>query len=187
MALLVDPVLAMEAERERIADQLHNGLLQSLVVVRHAIAREGSAGDRSRATESGLPSADAALTDCLAETRRLVWHLRPRTLDAGIGAALDDLAHRFVADGGPHLVVDVSAAPALSAEQAAVVYRSVQAVGLVAPPLASLEVAVTSAERSGAVGLRVAGPLAGVESDAQVREWTGRAETYGVVVEVVLR
>ncbi len=180
-AAMADPVLAAEAERGRLADQLHAGLLQSLVVVRHAVAREQQ--PRAAAAAPGLPTADEALADCLAETRRLVWHLRPRTLDAGIDRALDALAQRLADDGRCLLRVDVLDGDELSAPQAAAVYRVVQAVCLASSSGAPLAVAVAP----GAIGfvVRVSGYDDSMEADGEVSEWARRAATYDVAVEMV--
>jgi len=174
-------VLAVEADRARLADALHSGLMQSLVVARHALARESGSGDPGVA--AGLPSADEALAQCLADTRRLVWHLRPRTIDTELGVALDDLAHRLSADGGPRLSPSVVPALPLSPAQAAVTYRVVQAVALAVAPAVELAVTVADAAGSGVV-VQVAG-AAGLADNDEVSEWTDRAAAYGVVVELV--
>lgn len=176
-----DPVLAAEAERDRLADRLHTGLLQSLVVVRHAIARERGSGAPSAG--AGLPTADEALGECLVDTRLLVWHLRSRTAGATLAEALDDLAHRLETDGAAALVVTISPAASMTPAQDALVYRVVQAVCLATGPAAELEVAVTVED--GRPVVRVRGPVATVEADPEVREWSERAAAYRVVVELV--
>ena len=181
--LSADPVVAAEQARDRLADDLHGGLLQSLVVVRHALARGATAPVASGARGGAdLPTADEALADCLAEARALVWHLRPRTLDGGIAHALDELAHRLDSDGGPRLVPDASDAPELSVPQATVVYRLVQAVARAAAPESALAASIVA--RGPDVVVRVTG-ASSVAGDAAVVEWVARATSYGVVVELV--
>jgi signal transduction histidine kinase len=175
-----DPVLAVERERGRIADQLHSGLMQSLVVIRHSLGRSGAVDD---ATGDGLPTADEAVAGCLAETRRLVWHLRPRTLDSSLQHALEELAHRLSADAGACLVADTDGIITISPAHAALVYRVVQAVCLATEPGVAL--AATVVADAGQAAVTVIGAATDAMADAEVAEWLGRATSYGVRVELV--
>ncbi|HVF18644.1 MAG TPA: histidine kinase [Mycobacteriales bacterium] len=175
-----DPVLAVERERGRLADQLHSGVMQSLVVIRHSLAR-GAVGEPD--AKPGLPTADEAVAQCLAETRNLVWHLRPRTLDAPLPHALEELAHRLSSDGGACLVVDTDAVITISDVHAALVYRVVQSVATLTSGGAALAVRVSADDAQAAVTL--IGASAGVADDAEVAEWFARASAYGVAVELV--
>ena len=175
-----DPVLAVERERARLADQLHSGLMQSLVVIRHSLGRTSAPAAEA---PTGLPTADEAVAGCLAETRRLVWHLRPRTLDATLAHALDELAHRITADTGACLVVDTDGVVMISEAQAALVYRVVQAAALATP--AGVALAATVVADEGAVRLTLIGASSEVAADPALAESASRAAAYAVEVDVV--
>ncbi len=164
-------VLDAEIEASHHADALHNGLMQCLVVLRHALARErGPAGAAARPddTAATMPDPDRAVQICLAETRSLVWHLRPRVCDGdGLDRALEDLAVRLGADGGPTLHHQVHAA-GLSRAQAVVAFRLVQERARAAGPGETLRARVLRT-KSGAVVVDVSGPA---YDDAGV--WTAR-------------
>ena len=169
-----------EVDAGRLADELHNGLMQSLVVIRHAVARRPAGG-----SAEGLPDADDAVREALAETRRTVWHLRPRvTSDIGVGAALDDLAARLRADADFDLAHDASRVPAdLSVARAVVVYRAVQelALAVVAVGASRLVVDVTD-DADGTLVLRHEGS-AEVDAALAQSSWRARGAALGVRVE----
>ena len=88
-------VAAADDERRRIERDLHDGAQQRLVSIglalRHAQHGLGSADvDVSRT----LDDAVAEITVTIDELRELARGLRPAALDAGLGAALRDLARR---------------------------------------------------------------------------------------------
>ena len=111
---------AADAHADALADRLHDGALQALVVARYA-------------ADAAVRGADAALTrdavqDALVALRRAVWLIRPRGED-GLVTALAQLCAQRVAGGAPPLalVVDEAAADALPPTARAVAYRFVQA------------------------------------------------------------
>jgi signal transduction histidine kinase len=88
-------VAAADDERRRIERDLHDGAQQRLVSIglalRHAQHALGSTdGEVSRT----LDDAVAEITVTIDELRELARGLRPAALDAGLGAALRDLARR---------------------------------------------------------------------------------------------
>lgn len=90
--LLADVMTAEERERRRIAEQLHDGPLQTLLAakqdLRDALRSDGDGADLSRA--SGL------LTDVAHDLRQVTRELHPSVLDeAGLGAAITALAQAF--------------------------------------------------------------------------------------------
>ena len=110
---------AAEADADALADRLHDGALQALVVARYA-------------TDAAVRGADPVLArdavqEALVALRRTVWLLRPRGGD-GLGDALTELSKRLVAAGGPvlELAVDDVAAGELPAPARALAYRFVQ-------------------------------------------------------------
>ena len=118
-----DPVALLTAyddEADALADRLHDGALQALVVARYATDAAIRGGDPALARD--------AVQEALVALRRTVWLLRPRGHD-DLLAALSELSGRSAAAGGPALNLDVDAfvAAALSAPARAAAYRFVQA------------------------------------------------------------
>ena len=112
---------AAEHEADELADRLHDGVLQSLVVARYA----------ADAAVRGADPADArdAVQDALVAMRRLVWQLRPR----GTGSfpeAVAALSAQRTSLGGAPLDLVVSSGDAdtgLCGSGRALAYRLVQA------------------------------------------------------------
>ena len=89
-------VAAADRERRRIERDLHDGAQQRLVSIglalRHAQHALGTAADPD--VSCTLDDAVAEITVAIEELRQLAGGLRPAQLDAGLGAALRDLARR---------------------------------------------------------------------------------------------
>jgi signal transduction histidine kinase len=86
-----------EAERRRIAREVHDDLQQTLAAIRMDLR---SLGDRLDGTSSAVAPAltriDALAEAAIASTRRIINDLRPQVLeDLGLVAALETLATRF--------------------------------------------------------------------------------------------
>ena len=83
-----------EAERRRLAGELHDGLGQSLTALKIRLERlAGEAGPEHPALAAPLAEAVEAAAQALADTRRLSHLLRPRVLDdLGLVPALKWLA-----------------------------------------------------------------------------------------------
>ncbi|HUR51883.1 MAG TPA: hypothetical protein VMZ11_07155 [Mycobacteriales bacterium] len=111
----------LEADREALADALHDGPVQTLVVARYAADAAARGGDPGIARD--------ALQAAVVELRRFLWHVRPRG-SAGFVDAVDQLAAQLTEAGGPSLglVGDVEAAAALRGAAGVTAYRLVQAV-----------------------------------------------------------
>ena len=121
---LPSAVLALgEAQADALADTLHDGALQALVVARYAADAAVRGGDAVLARN--------AVQDALVALRDAVWLLRPRG-EQGLGEALRQLARHLEATGGAPLLLDVDDEAAvaldasLSAACATVAYRLVQ-------------------------------------------------------------
>ena len=120
---LPSAVLALaESEADAVADRLHDGALQALVVARYAADAAVRGGDPVLARD--------AVQDALVALRRAVWLLRPRG-EQGLRVALEQLAAQRAALGGAPLHVDVDAAAAavedaLTPAAATAAYRLVQ-------------------------------------------------------------
>lgn len=160
-----------EADRDALADALHDGPMQSLVVARYAADAAVRAGD---------PSGSVALVrdsvqDALVEVRRALWQLRPRATD-DLPGALAELSARLVEAGAPALELDVDDV-ALPPAVASTAYRLVQA--LATTTTAPLRVRSLSTAEGPA--LEVEG---GSTDDASTTaRWTRRAEAVGGVLQ----
>jgi len=108
-----------DADLDALADRLHDGVLQSLVVARYACDAVARGADPAVARD--------AVQAALVALRRDVWALRPRT-GHGLSAALTELALQRAAAGRPALDLELDDVPVALAA-AAVAYRLVQSVG----------------------------------------------------------
>jgi two-component system NarL family sensor kinase len=110
-ALLRRAIDASDAERRRIAADLHDGVVQSLAGVSFSLAaaaeRVGSNG-KDGGYEEALRRGATATRESIAELRTLLVEIYPPNLQsAGLQSALEDLAAPLVRDG-TEVTVDVS-------------------------------------------------------------------------------
>jgi two-component system NarL family sensor kinase len=124
--LLRSAIDASDAERRRIARDLHDGVVQDLAGTAFsigAIARDSGTPDETRAT---LQGAGSSLRDSLKALRSLVAEIHPPELHSeGLPAALADL----IAGAGPAGIqasVSVEGAETASNDMAALVWRVAQ-------------------------------------------------------------
>lgn len=124
--LLKSAIDASEAERRRIARDLHDGVVQDLAGTAFsisAIARDPETSPDSRTT---LKGAGGALRDSLKALRSLVAEIHPPELHSeGLAAALADL----IAPAGPARIqasVSVAGVDSASTETTALVWRVAQ-------------------------------------------------------------
>lgn len=123
--LLSRAIGASEQERRRIAQDLHDGVVQDLAGVSYALA----AGARRE-----RPTTDAELTEAADTVRAAVEALRtllveiypPDLAEEGLGPALADLVGRVHAAGLVTEVDTAALAPELPLAVAGLVYRTVQ-------------------------------------------------------------
>ncbi len=120
-AVTAAPALLAAAEQDldRLADRLHDGALQALVVARYACDAVARGADPALARD--------AVQDALVALRREVWLLRPRG-DEGLMTALLDLCAQLVAAGKPGLRLHADPAVDVASPAVAAAYRLVQAV-----------------------------------------------------------
>jgi hypothetical protein len=121
LALTPHPSEEVEEARDALADALHDGPVQSLVVARYASDAAVRGGDPTLARD--------AVQTALVEARRFLWQLRPRG-GSGLVEALDQLSTHLVESGAAPLGLlgDVEAAAALRGPAGVMAYRLVQAV-----------------------------------------------------------
>ena len=108
-----------EAGADALADAVHDGALQAMVVARYAADAAVRGGDPALARE--------AVQEALVALRLLVWELRPRGAH-GLCPALHDLAAHLLGAGRAPLLLDLDddASAALPAAVATAAYRLVQ-------------------------------------------------------------
>ncbi len=171
LLLAEDALAALEAERDELADALHDGVLQELLATRYA------ADAALRSGASAAPAVRDAVQAAVVALRRTMWHVRPRGSD-GLPGALRALSERLVEAGAPALDLHVDAPAAeldaLSPGAVGTAYRLVQHLALAsgASP-APLTVSLAS-PRPGLVVLDVSGAdLAGPD------RWARRARACG--------
>ncbi|HUR14264.1 MAG TPA: hypothetical protein VM097_07200 [Mycobacteriales bacterium] len=121
LALMPSPAEDLEDDRDEVADALHDGPVQALVVARYATDAAVRGGDPDAARE--------AVQAALVDARRFLWNLRPRG-GSGFVGALDQLSAHLVESGGSTigLLGDVDAAAAVRGAAGVTAYRLVQAV-----------------------------------------------------------
>ena len=117
---------AQEAERLRVARELHDEIGQTLTAITLQ-AERAAAGDPASAPAEFGHVADA-VRDSLDEVRRIARELRPEALDdLGLVNALIALSTRLNAQGGPVVKRELQGAlPPLSADVELVIYRIAQ-------------------------------------------------------------
>jgi PAS domain S-box-containing protein len=158
---------AREAERTRIARELHDELGQSLTGLKMDLAWM-----RPRLAEDPALGARLAamleLTDAtVAVVRRIAGELRPGVLDdLGLAAAMRWQARQFAQRAGVRVVVDATDGLALDPERATALFRIFQeALTNVARHAAATAVRVRVAQEGGAVVLEVADDGRGITPD----------------------
>jgi signal transduction histidine kinase len=108
-----------EASQDDLADVLHDGAVQALVVARYAADAAVRGGDPVEARD--------AVQEALVAVRRHLWHLRPRGA-ASLVASLEQLSEQRVQAGGSPLRLVAQAD--LHGTAGVTAYRLVQAISL---------------------------------------------------------
>lgn len=98
-------VTTQEAERARVARELHDGVSQELVSVKYifesALARARQGPSQADTVQHSLAQGVDGLRRVLGDIRRISHDLRPALLDdLGLGRALEHLGHDFAARTG---------------------------------------------------------------------------------------
>jgi signal transduction histidine kinase len=119
---------AQEHERRRLAGELHDGLVQSLLVAKNrSLLAIRHAADLGRLGKE-LSGISYALSDAINEVREIAHNLRPYQLDRlGLTSALRSLADTMNESSSTRFLVDiVDIDDAFTPEAGAMVYRIVQ-------------------------------------------------------------
>ncbi|MFL9877649.1 sensor histidine kinase [Herbaspirillum rhizosphaerae] len=102
-----------EAERERIARDLHDELGSRLTAIKMAVAQLGQdAASRDASAREQLQFADQLVDDAIGAMHDIIDDLRPAVLDLGLLAALEWLARTYARQTGiPHRMLSENDLP----------------------------------------------------------------------------
>ncbi|WP_433544629.1 HAMP domain-containing sensor histidine kinase (plasmid) [Streptomyces sp. CA-294286] len=181
-------LLAQEAERRRIAQELHDEVGQSMTAVLLSLKRAADQADQP--LRSDLQQAQEITRGTLDEVRRLVRRLRPGVLeDLGLVSALTSLTTEFTAHAGLRVRRKFDTdLPTLDAETELVLYRVAQeALTNAARHAEAEEVEVSLRHTGAAVVLSVADDGRGTEitrEGAGIRGMRERALLIGATLDV---
>ncbi len=182
-------LLAQEAERRRIAQELHDEVGQSMTAILLVLGR--AADDADEPMRAELQQAQEITRESLDEVRRLVRRLRPGVLDdLGLISALSSLTHDFATHTGLRVVRRFDAdLPALDQETELVLYRVAQESLTNAARHADAErVEVSLGRADGAVALTIAddgrGTAEAACEGAGIRGMRERALLIGAALDI---
>ncbi|GAA2566093.1 MULTISPECIES: HAMP domain-containing sensor histidine kinase [Streptomyces] len=181
-------LLAQEAERRRIAQELHDEVGQSMTAILLVLGR--AADDADEPLREELHQAQEITRESLDEVRRLVRRLRPGVLDdLGLISALSSLTHDFATHTGLRVVRRFDAdLPVLDEETELVLYRVAQESLTNAARHADAErLEVGLARVDGAVTLTIADDGRGIEAaheGAGIRGMRERALLIGAALDI---
>ncbi|WP_329284891.1 HAMP domain-containing sensor histidine kinase [Streptomyces sp. NBC_01455] len=181
-------LLAQEAERRRIAHELHDEVGQSMTAILLALKR--TADDADGPLRDELHQAQEITRGSLDEVRRLVRRLRPGVLDdLGLVSAMTSLTHDFATHTGLRVLRHFDAdLPALEPETELVLYRVAQeSLTNVARHADAERAEVSLRHTDGAVVLAVADDGRGIEAaceGAGIRGMRERALLIGAALDI---
>ena len=129
-AVLTETVDGQEQDRQRIAEDLHDGINQLLIgaMLELTSSQHRIEAGQPDAAAAALGSAREILAEVEAEIRRVVHDLHPPILEGlGLAAAIRDVAERFEAFAQVTCRVDIAGRPARLSPRAEIsLYRLVQ-------------------------------------------------------------
>ena len=180
-----------EAERRRLARDLHDGIGQTLTALKQQLdVVEQSAAVLPEAAHARLRDAAELAAQALRETRELSRLLRPQILDdLGLEPALRWLARTFGATHGIEVRLDIEPPPpALDGDRSTLVFRVVQeALTNVARHAAAKHVDISLRHAGGQVRLRIEDDGSGCDAAVALRTGSdGRGSGIGGMRDRVL-
>ena len=117
-----------ETERQRIAAEMHDGLGQSLLVLKNRALLGLRNRSNAAQVSQQLEEISATASQAIAEVREIAFNLRPHQLDSlGMEKGIAAMANKVCRAGGLELVSDIEhLSPLLSAEAQIHCFRIVQ-------------------------------------------------------------
>ena len=103
-------ILSQEQERKRISAELHDGLGQSLLLIRNraVLGRDHSPSSSPSEAPAQFEAISEAALQAINEVRSIAYDLRPYELDRlGLTKALESIAQRAAASGGFRAELDL--------------------------------------------------------------------------------
>jgi signal transduction histidine kinase len=119
---------SQERERQRIAAELHDGLGQSLLIIKNRAFLASSASGDQEITQEQLEEITASASQAIEEVREIAYNLRPYHLDRfGLTKTLKAIFTRFSDSSGTRFFVEIDPIDGLfSKEDEISIYRIVQ-------------------------------------------------------------
>ena len=119
---------SQERERQRIAAELHDGLGQSLLIIKNRAFLAASANGDRELTQEQLEEITASASQAIEEVREIAYNLRPYQLDRfGLTKTLHAIFTRFADSAGIRFSVEIDPIDGLfSKEDEISIYRIVQ-------------------------------------------------------------
>jgi two-component system, NarL family, sensor kinase len=106
--LLAEVMAAESRERQRLAEGLHDGAIQSLLAIRHDLEHVAVTAGESEA----LTRADEALLDVVRQMRSTIFEMHPHVLEAaGLAAAVKQVAELAARRAGFELTLELHELP----------------------------------------------------------------------------
>lgn len=175
----------VEQERQRLAGEIHDTLAQGFAsVVVHLEAAETAVPVAAAATRAHLAAARGAARDGLAESRRLVWALRPEALTrSSLPDAVTRTAARWTTPTGATATATVVGSPRRLAPEAevALLRATQEALANVAKHAAATRATVTLSYLDDAVALDVQDDGIGFDPAARSRRAVDDAGGFGLI------
>jgi signal transduction histidine kinase len=119
---------AQERERKRIAAELHDGLGQSLLIIKNRALLAAGAVDDPETAKEQMDEISAASSHAVEEVREICYNLRPYQLDRfGLTKTLQSICQRASRTSGIDFHVDLDSLDGLFSQEAeASIYRIIQ-------------------------------------------------------------
>jgi signal transduction histidine kinase len=114
--LALEMQLETERERDRIAMDLHDGIMQDIYAASLSLELALSAGDASTEAAEGIERVIDQLQAVVRNIRSYIFDLRPREFSGDLAEAVSNLAHEFQQNSqiATEIEINVSATPSLS-------------------------------------------------------------------------